>query len=392
MTTRPAVPRIALFTDSFHEVNGVALTYRQLDAFVRRRGIPFFNVHAGPEVKAWSDGPVTTYELRRGWARFRVEADLEMDPLILRYRKELRSALEEFKPDIIHITGPSDIGFAGAYMAKRMGVPMTAGWHTNIHEYASWRLEKMLRFLPSKTLKRISSAAEERVLWLATKLYGFGKASFAPNPELLEMLRERTGKPAHLMKRGVDIETFSPSKRDRDDGVFEFGFVGRISAEKNVRYLAKLEKDLLAVGEENFRFVFVGHGGETEWLKRNMTKAVFPGVLKGEKLARAYANFDVFAFPSFTDTYGNVINEAMSSGTPVIVTTGGGPKYLIKPGETGFVAGDEAAFRDRALELMRDRNRLDEMGGAAREHAVENSWDRVFEGLYQQYEEALGDS
>ncbi len=383
-------PRIALFSDSFHEVNGVALTYRQLDAFVRRRGIPFFNVHAGPQTKTWSDGPVTTYELRRGWALFRVEADLEMDPLILRYRRQLRAALEEFKPDIIHITGPSDLGFAGAYLAKQMGVPMTAGWHTNIHQYAAWRLEKVLRFLPSRMVKGLSSAAEERVLCLAAKLYRFGIASFAPNPELLEMLRERTGKPAHLMKRGVDIETFSPSKRDRDDDVFELGFVGRISAEKNVRYLAKLEKDLLAAGEENFRFVFVGHGGETEWLKRNMTKAVFPGVLKGEDLARAYANFDVFAFPSFTDTYGNVINEAMASGTPVIVTTGGGPKYLIKPNETGFVAEDENAFRAHALELMRDGDLLDKMGVAARAHAVENSWDRVFEGLYQQYEKALG--
>ena len=392
MTTSPAVPRIALFTDSFHEVNGVALTYRQLDAFVRRRGIPFFNVHAGAETKTWSDGNVTTYELRRGWARFRIEADLEMDPLILRYRKKLRAALEEFKPDIIHITGPSDIGFTGAYLAKQMGVPMTAGWHTNIHEYAAWRLEKILRFLPSRMLKSLSSATEERVLWLAAKLYGFGISSFAPNPELLAMLRERTGKPAHLMKRGVDIETFSPSKRDRSDDVFEFGFVGRISAEKNVRYLAKLEKDLLAAGEGNFRIIFVGHGGETDWLKRNMTKAVFPGVLKGEELARAYANFDVFAFPSFTDTYGNVINEAMASGTPVIVTTGGGPKYLIKPGETGLVAEDEDAFRDHALELMRDDDRLDRMGAAAREHAVENSWDRVFEGLYRQYKEALGDS
>src|SRR5690606_31287415 len=141
-----------------------------------------------------------------------------------------------------------------------------------------------------------------------------------------------------------EIELYSPEKRRRTDDVFELGYVGRISAEKNVRFLETLEAGLLAAGAPPFRIVVVGHGSEQARLQAQLRTGVFPGVLKGEDLARAYANFDLFVFPSFTDTYGNVINEAMASGTPCIVTTGGGPKYLIEEGRTGVTARDEAHF------------------------------------------------
>src|SRR5690606_5230190 len=135
---------------------------------------------------------------------------------------------------------------------------------------------------------------------------------FAPNPELIRMLEEHTGKPTYVMRRGVEIEVFNPSNRDRTDDMFELGYVGRISAEKNVRFLKRLEDGLLSAGVPKFRIVVVGHGNEQSWLEANLKTGVFPGVLSGAALSRAYANFDLFTFPSFTDTYGNVINEAMA--------------------------------------------------------------------------------
>src|SRR5262249_18629056 len=146
----------------------------------------------------------------------------------------------------------------------------------------------------------------------------------APNLELVEFLRQHTGKPTFLMRRGVDTTLFSPTKRDVRDGTFRFGFVGRLSIEKNVRLLARLEEALLGSGRTHFRFLIVGDGRERSWLERQMRWAEFTGTLHGESLARAYANMDLLVFPSETDTFGNVVQEALASGTPALVSSYGG--------------------------------------------------------------------
>ena len=126
MTTGP--PRVAFFTDSFHEVNGVGLTSRQLDAFARRRGLPFFSCHAGPETRVETDGEYVGYQLRRGPLAFKIEADLYVDPLLMRYRRRVREALRDFGPDIVHFTGPNDVSLLGALLAKQLATPTTASW------------------------------------------------------------------------------------------------------------------------------------------------------------------------------------------------------------------------------------------------------------------------
>src|SRR5712691_11102227 len=138
------------------------------------------------------------------------------------------------------------------------------------------------------------------------------------------------------MRRGVDTTLFSPTKRDVRDGTFRFGFVGRLSREKNVRLLPRLEQALLAAGHAQFRFLIVGEGVERPLLDQQMQCADFTGVLHGESLARAYANMDLLVFPSETDTFGNVVQEALASGTPALVSSGGGPKFIVRPGISGF--------------------------------------------------------
>lgn len=385
MTAGP--PRVAFFTDSFHEVNGVALTSRQLDAFARRRGLPFLSVHAGPQTAFSDSGSVRTLELRRGPLSLAIEQDLDVDPFLMRYRSRVKRELVAFQPDLLHITGPNDVGLLGALLAKQLRIPMTASWHTNVHEFAAWRLERRLSLLPKSWSKAAARSVEETLLTVFTKLYGAARTCFAPNPELIRMLEERTGKPTYVMRRGVEIGTFNPANRERSDDVFELGYVGRISAEKNVRFLKALEDGLFAAGLTNFRIVVVGHGNQQAWLESNLKTGVFPGVLSGEALSRAYANFDLFTFPSFTDTYGNVINEAMASGVPCIVTAGGGPKYLIEDGKTGVQARDDGHFIEAVVSIMRDPARHAGMRLAARKLAESNSWDRVFERLYEQYRE-----
>ena len=69
-----------------------------------------------------------------------------------------------------------------------------------------------------------------------------------------------------------------------------------------------------------------------------MQHAELPGVLRGAELARAYASTDVFLFPSATDTFGNVILEALGSCAPSVVTPQGGPRFLVAYGVSGYVA------------------------------------------------------
>ena len=135
------VPRVAYFPDSFHEVNGVAHTSRNFVAFAERHGLPFLCVRAGDRATAFEQtSELRTMELGRSKASVRMEKDLEFDALFWRHAGVIRRELERFKPDVIHITGPSELGIFGAYFAWKMGIPLAASWHTNVHEYGARRV------------------------------------------------------------------------------------------------------------------------------------------------------------------------------------------------------------------------------------------------------------
>ena len=383
-------PRVAFFTDSFHEVNGVAHTSRHFDAFVRRRGLPFLNIHAGPRTTLHRDGPVWTLELERGRVGFALEHDMSFDLLLLRHRHVVAKALKEFGAELIHITGPSDIGILGAYLAWEAGLPLVASWHTNLHEFGARRLALKLGLLPPRVRDSVAKFVEREIILRAcTRFYRLARVILAPNLELVEMLRRETDKPTYLMQRGVDTVLFSPDKRRRCDGVLTVGYVGRLSPEKSVRALRDVEQALLGAGLTNFRILVVGEGHERRWLEDNLSRVEFTGVLTGEALATAYADMDIFAFPSHTDTFGNVIQEALASGVPVVVTASGGPKYLVNHGVTGLVGETTDEFLNGVVNLATNADLLDCMRTKAREFALCRYWDRIFEHVYESYEYCL---
>jgi len=379
-------PAVAFFTDSFHEANGVALTSRQFDEFARTRGYPFFSVHAGPVTKHEKDGTYESYELANSRATLRLEHDLFFDLPFLRHRRRVVEALREFHPDLVHVTGPGHLGILGALAAHELGVPLVASWHTNVHEFGARRLSKTLRHWPQGVRRGLPSLAERASLDLILRFYRLARMLFAPNPELVQLLETRTRRPAHLMVRGVDTNLFSPARRAREDDELIIGYVGRLSAEKNVRLLVDLERMLAEEGIANYRFLVVGEGSERAWLRENLRRADLPGLLRGVPLAEAYAEMDVFVFPSETDTYGNVTTEALASGVPAIVSTEGGPKFLVREGVDGFVARDLAGFASAVMTLYRDRELLARMKKHAREAAEKKSWPAVFESIYENYE------
>lgn len=378
--------RVAFFTDSFAEANGVALTSREYVCFFRQRGLPLLAIYPGSDGKVVQDGSVTAMELRSSGFGFGLEHDLGFDLGVLRHRKAVEKALREFEPDLVHITGPGHCGMLGAIVAHGMRIPLAASWHTNVHEYAGRRLEKALGWLPGGVRRAIGGAAERASLRLTALFYRIPKILFAPNPELVEMLHQRTGRPAFVMPRGVDTGIFSPDFRTRtDDEEFVIGYVGRLSPEKNVRLLAEVEKGLVAAGMRHYRFLIAGDGGEREWLSRNLQRAQVVGVLRGEALATAYANMDLLLFPSRTDTFGNVVLEALASGVPAAVTSAGGPKFIVRPGVTGFIADRAEDFVLAVLDLAGDPDLHERMRQAARQHAITQSWEAVFHGVYDHY-------
>jgi phosphatidylinositol alpha 1,6-mannosyltransferase len=385
--TSSGMPRVAYFPDSFHEVNGVAHTSRHFEAFARRRNLPFLCVRAGDRAKAvLEDGNVWTLELPRGFLSFALEKDLRFDPAFLRHIPLIGDVLDRFKPDLIHITGPSEVGMLGARLAYHMELPLAASWHTNVHEYLARRSDWFLKLLPKQSVVT-EQTIEDMTMAAAAKFYSMAQVLFAPNPQLCAMLKRATGRVCHLMPRGVDATLFHPDKRKRDldDRDQVLGFVGRLSVEKNVALLAQVQDELEAFGHKSFRFLIVGHGREEGWLRGRLHRAEFTGILRGEALSTAYANMDLLVFPSHTDTFGNVVLEALASGVPAIVTPDGGPKTIVRDGVTGRVVAD-AEFATAVAGVLGNPQRHAEMRLAARAHALTMSWDAVFQGVYAGYE------
>lgn len=381
------VPRVAFFPDSFHEVNGVAHTSRHFESFARKNNLPFLCVRAGIRgVALEKSGNVWTLELPRSVLSIPLEKDLTFDPAYLRHLPLVNETLESFAPDLIHITGPSDIGLLGAGFARTWRLPLAASWHTNVHEYAGRRFKHLLRIFPQMEPFGVAEVVEECAMEIATDFYSAAEILFAPNRELCRQLERAIGHPCHLMPRGVDSDLFDPRKRTRRSSEVEFvlGYVGRLSIEKNIRLLAQIQAQLERTARLRFKFLIIGQGAEEAWLRRNLPRAEFAGVMKGERLAEAYANMDLFIFPSHTDTFGNVVLEALASGVPAVVTPDGGPASIACDFETGRVVPD-AEFAEAIAGILNDPPRHRMMRVAARNLAMTATWDSVFEGVYAWY-------
>jgi len=376
-------PRIALFSDSHYEANGVARTTRALERYAARRGFPLLSVHAGPTTRVVRDFPIARVELRRRTlTSFALEHDLWFDVALWRHLRRVARELMQFRPDVLHFTGPSDIGQLGAFLGCRLHIPMVASWHTNLHEYAARRLT--LAWAPDVVRQRLRGWTQTATLRACEVFYRIPRVILAANEDLVDLLAAATRKPTFLMSRGVDCELFSPAKRARIDSGINIGYVGRLSPEKSVRRLAAVEQALVDDGHTNVRFTIVGDGVERAWLSRRMRRAVFTGVLKGEALATAYADMDLFVFPSETETVGNVVLEAMASGVPVVAMAHGGPRFVASDAAAVLV-DNERELVEAVRTLVCNRARRRRMGAAAREHALGRSWDRIFDDVYRAY-------
>lgn len=382
-------PRVALFADSFVEVNGAAMTCRKLAGYAKEKSLPMLCVFGAQETRAWDEGSVRMLSLKRSPASISLDEGLAFDPFFSRHIPRVLDAFEAFSPNTIHITGLNDVSIIGSYLAWKESIPMVGSWHTNLHEFASRRIAKFFRWLPNRTGDTISRAVEERIFDGSMLYYRMPNVILSPNEELVATIGKRTRRDSRLMGRGVDCSFFSPEKRTADDGKIRIGFVGRLRPEKNPRVLIEVERKLIEEGVDDYEFLIVGEGSDRAWLEENLKRSRFTGFLTGDELANAYADMDIFLFPSETDAFGNVVQEALASGVPAIVSPKGGPKTIIEPGRSGFIASSGDEYGERAAELIRNPQRLAEMKVAARKRAETRSWSAVFDGVFEAYRDVL---
>jgi glycosyltransferase involved in cell wall biosynthesis len=203
-----------------------------------------------------------------------------------------------------------------------------------------------------------------------------------------------------LLGRGVDTELFTPSRRCTklrkkwgaapEDPVLLY--VGRVAAEKNLELFVKSYKQLRKK-HPRIRAVIVGDGPEKDALRKEMPDAHFAGTLQGEQLAAHYASADLFLFPSLSETFGNVVTEAMASGLVTLAFNYAAPKLYIKDGFNGFTAklNKEKDFLRKAEQILEDQANWPSLRKTAHESVQHLAWDSILGSFEQTHRQLAGD-
>ncbi|WP_026609040.1 glycosyltransferase family 4 protein [Methylocaldum szegediense] len=241
---------------------------------------------------------------------------------------KLRTRLDRFEPDAIHIATEGPLGLTARRYCKQRGLPFTSSFHTRFAEYIHLRTGLPL------------SVGYAYLRWFHSE----SVRVMAATPALLEELKARGFKNPVLWSRGVDTELFRPRSKDfLPDAHPVMLYVGRVAIEKNIE--AFLELDIPGT-----KYV-VGDGPQRQELERKYPEVHFVGYKYGEELARYLAAADVFVFPSRTDTFGLVMLEALASGVPVAAFPVEGPKDVILSRRVGCLDEDLKKAITEALQL-----------------------------------------
>lgn len=361
----------AWFTDTLDDINGVATTIQKMAAAGVAAGHDIVVVTSRPEVSIpgvpvqnfppVGDFELPEYELQR----------LSFPPVLL----ILDWLVQEGVSEVI-ISTPGPMGLTALLAAELLGLPSVSIYHTDFPQYVGILTDDAFMETLTWNFMRWFYSRQE-IVYVNSEDYRHGWVQRGIPAERLRIL-----------PRGLDTVLFHPSKKKesfwrerglRDDEVGVL-FVGRISKEKNLDILVAASREIERKGGK-IRFLFVGDGPYLKEMKVLIPDAIFTGALGGETLATAYASAHIFAFPSTTDTFGNVIIEAQACGLPCVVSDMGGPRDLVANGEDGFVtrALDVGELTAAILALAGDGGLRGRMGAAARAKVETRDWAKAFE-------------
>jgi glycosyltransferase involved in cell wall biosynthesis len=370
--------KIAIFTDTFlPELNGVARTLGRFAAQLDKLGI---------EYRVWAPGyrrPIdpSPSVIRIPSVAFPLYPECRVAfPNPWRIRRELR----EFAPDIVHIVTEFNVGVVGFRAARKLGIPIVSSYHTNFSHYTRhYRMQWL----------------ESTLWWYLRRFHNRTLATFCPSETTRRELESVGMERVKIWSRGIDGHLFSPAKRDvawrRELGIDDkvvLIYVGRLGHEKSVELLFDALRLLNERLHDRIHLMLVGDGPLRPKLEREAPRNVtFTGFKRGEDLYRAFASGDIFCFPSVTETFGNVVIEAMASGLPVVAAAQGGPVDIIRHGETGYLfePANAAALAKHVEELVMDEPARHAMAERAVAYAHTQSWDVIFGKLLDDYREII---
>ncbi|MDG4656449.1 glycosyltransferase family 1 protein [Ectobacillus antri] len=370
--------KIAIFTDTFTpQVNGVAKTLERFTRYLAQQNIEYYvfapenpaEEHVMTNVKKLKSIPLALYP----------ECRLAI-PNPIRLKRELL----QFKPDIIHVATPFNMGLCGMYYAKKLNIPLVGSYHTDFDAYLQYYKMEFFSNMLWNYLKWFHSSLQK---------------TFVPSLETLKQLKRKGFCDLHIWSRGVDCNLYHPHYdsnivRERYDIKEEhiICWVGRIAPEKDIETLTHIINKLHIKRANSIHWLLVGDGPASADLKEACTENVtFTGYLKGEDLAAIYATSSLMVFPSSTETFGNVVLESLACGTPVIGADAGGVKNIITHGKNGMLCFPKQAdlFINAIETLLDDYNLRQEMRQHAQEYALSQSWDSIFANLLKHYEDAI---
>ncbi|MGG3927937.1 glycosyltransferase family 1 protein [Metabacillus fastidiosus] len=370
--------KIAIFTDTFApDVNGVARTLKRFTDYLESNGHEF--IVFAPEstkeslfsshIHRFTSMPFFLYP----------ECRLALPNMI-----QVKAKLQQFKPDLIHVATPFNIGLCGIHYAKKLNIPLVGSYHTDFDQYLSYY-----------DLQIFSKFLWKYMHWFHRSF----EKIFVPSQETLEQLRKQKFKNLYIWGRGVDCNLFHPYY-SADDVVqkynikekFLLSYVGRLAPEKDIDTLLQLSHNLPEAIRKNVHWLIVGDGpSKEEMMNQAPANMTFAGYLTGEDLAKVYASSDLFVFPSPTETFGNVVLEAHATGTPVIGANSGGVKNIIQQGRTGYLCEPKNIdqFSNAIITLLTNPILQLQMSNQAHKYALTQTWDSIFNGLLGEYKEVI---
>ncbi|WNW13492.1 glycosyltransferase family 1 protein [Pseudomonas sp. DTU_2021_1001937_2_SI_NGA_ILE_001] len=370
---------VTLVTETYApEINGVANTLGRLCEGLRQRG------HKVELVRPRQNGeaaPAVPEELMlcRGWPIPGYPGlqwgQTSMHKLLRRWQRR--------RPDVLYIATEGPLGLAALRAARRLGIAVISGFHTNFPQYTQQYGMGFITRLLTHYLR-----------WFHNR----SRFTLVPSVSQKLELERRGFERIELLSRGVDSQLFNPSRRSQalraswgvgDDEIAVL-HVGRLAAEKNLSLLKTCFEALQhSYPQQRLRLVIVGDGPQRNALEQQLPNAVFCGSQRGEVLASHYASGDLFLFPSLTETFGNVVLEALASGLAVVAYDEAAAGQHIRHGHNGALAmpGDAEAFIDAARWLLEDSETLRRVRLNARQHASRQGWNLIIDQFERQLRE-----
>jgi glycosyltransferase involved in cell wall biosynthesis len=372
--------RVTLVTETFTpEINGVANTLAHLVAGMRERGIAVQIIRPRQNKQDYPKAETNLETLTLPGFPLPGYQELKFGiPLTGR----ISSALQSFAPDAIYVATEGPMGWAAVRAARKAGIRVISGFHTNFHQYIEYYRMAGLESIAYRYLRYF---------------HNLTSTTLVPTRTQRDELEAHGFKTVRVLSRGVDSRRFHPSCRNEslrqqwgaapDDLVLLY--VGRIAAEKNMELALAVYQRLLSV-DERVKLVLVGDGPELASIRSQFPDIICCGMQRDQALSEHYASGDIFLFPSKTDTFGNVLTEAMASGLAVVSFDYASGHEHIRNGETGMLApfGEDATFIQKVEMLADSPHLLERIRASAREHAEGISWNSIVDDFIQRLEGA----